>query len=75
MGDVERIQAIRDGAWRASKRGTGQRGSWRASRASAGVAGEAVGPPWRGAEARARASESKGGFHGKEKNRGRGLSG
>jgi len=46
--------------WRASK-GTGQRGSRRASRAFAFVAGEAVGPPWRGAEARARAGESKGG--------------
>jgi hypothetical protein len=61
VGDVERIQAVRDKAWSTRKRGTEQHGSRRASRAPAGVAGEAVGPPWRGDEARARAGESSAG--------------
>ena len=39
----------------------GNRAARRASQVSAGVALEAIGPPWRGAEARARAGESKGG--------------
>ena len=64
---MERARHGRRGAhpgglrWGLVRKQKGDRAARRASQAFAGVALEAIGPPWRGAEARARAGESKGG--------------
>ena len=70
-GDVAAIQGFRGGAWRARQ---GDRAARFATgiAVSAGVAGEAIAPPWRGAKARARAggAEQGGVVCAEEKNRG-----